>query len=71
MCAGSFRCAKLLAGVHIWSRGELSSLGFLRTVLDPRRKCYGDLAWNDPGTALGVAVDAVAKYFTHVRGGAR
>ena len=60
----------LLAGIHFLRRGELSALGFLRTVIDPRRKCYGDLAWNDPGIALGVGVDALAKYFTHVRGGA-
>ncbi len=58
----------LLAGLHFLRRGDLSALGFLRTVLDPRRKTYGDLAWNDPGTALGVVVDGVSKYFTHLRG---
>ena len=57
-----------LAGLHFWRRGELSPLGFLRTVIDPRHKRYGDLALDDPGTALGVCVDVVAKYFTHVRG---
>lgn len=59
----------LLAGVHFWRKGELSTLAFLRTVLDPRRKRYGDLELRDPGTALGLGVDAVAKYFSHVRGG--
>ena len=58
----------LLAGWHFWRRGELSTLGFLRTVIDPRRKRYGDLALDDPGTALGAGVDVVAKYFSHVRG---
>ncbi len=58
----------LLAGLHFWRRGELSALGFLRTVIDPRRKRYGDLALNDPGTVFGVGVDVVAKYFTHIRG---
>lgn len=57
----------LLSGLHFWRRGELSALGFLRTVVDPRRKRYGDLALNDPGTALGAGVDIVSKYFTHVR----
>ena len=55
----------VLAGVHLWARGELSALEFARTVLDPRRKRFGDLALTDPGTALGMCVDAVAKYRTH------
>lgn len=57
----------VLSGVHFWRRGELSALEFARTVLDPRGKSYGDLSLSDPGTALGLCVDAVAKYLTHIR----
>jgi predicted ATP-grasp superfamily ATP-dependent carboligase len=57
----------LLAGLHFWRRGELSALEFLRTVVDPRGKCFGDVSLRDPATLLGVGVDAVAKYLTHVR----
>jgi predicted ATP-grasp superfamily ATP-dependent carboligase len=57
----------LLAGLHFWRRGELSGLEFLRTVVDPRGKRFGDLSLRDPATLLGVGVDAVAKYLSHVR----
>jgi predicted ATP-grasp superfamily ATP-dependent carboligase len=58
----------LLAGVYFWRRGDLSGLEFLRTVVDPRGKRFGDVSLLDPATLLGVGVDAVAKYLTHVRG---
>ncbi len=57
----------LLAGLHFWRIGELSGLEFLRTVVDPRGKRFGDVSLRDPATLLGVGVDAVAKYLTHVR----
>jgi predicted ATP-grasp superfamily ATP-dependent carboligase len=57
----------LLSGLHFYRAGELSGLEFLRTVVDPRRKRFGDVSLDDPGTALGTCVDVVAKYFTHVR----
>jgi predicted ATP-grasp superfamily ATP-dependent carboligase len=60
----------VLAAGHFWRRGELSTLELLRTCVDPRGKDYGDLSLADPGTILGTGVEAIAKYFSHVRGDA-
>jgi predicted ATP-grasp superfamily ATP-dependent carboligase len=57
----------LLAGLHFLRVGEPGALEILRTLVDPRRKEYGDVALNDSGTLLGAGVDAMSKYLSHMR----
>ena len=58
----------LLAAFHFLRKRELGVLEFLRTVVDPRHKDFGDLALSDPAMILAVPRDVLSKYRTHVRG---
>ena len=58
----------VVSGWYFLRRGELSVGGFLRTVVDPRRKEEAMLSWRDPGTLLALPVNTLWKYWTNVRG---
>jgi predicted ATP-grasp superfamily ATP-dependent carboligase len=57
----------VVSGLHFLRRGELPFREFLRTVVDPRRKDEAMLSWRDPGTLLGLPMNTLWKYWTHVR----
>ena len=58
----------LVAGLHFLRNGTLSFGDFLRTVVDPRRKDFGDLSWRDPGTLIGLPANTLYKYTQTMRG---
>ncbi len=54
-----------LAGLR---HGRLGWLEFFRTAVDPRRKESATARLSDPVTILAEPLDALSKYWTHVRG---
>jgi predicted ATP-grasp superfamily ATP-dependent carboligase len=58
----------LVSGLHFWRKGELGFGAFLRSVVDPRRKDFGDVSFRDPGTLIGLPANTLYKYTQNVRG---
>lgn len=58
----------LVSGLHFLRKGTLSFGGFLRTVIDPRRKDFGDVSFRDPGTLFGLPANTIYKYTQNIRG---
>lgn len=58
----------LVSGLHFLREGSLGFGAFLRTVIDPRRKDFGDVSLRDPGTLIGLPANTLYKYMHNVRG---
>jgi predicted ATP-grasp superfamily ATP-dependent carboligase len=58
----------LVSGLHFLRNGTLGFGAFLRTVIDPRHKDFGDLSWRDPGTLFGLPANTLYKYTQTMRG---
>jgi hypothetical protein len=58
----------LVSGLHFLRKGELGFGEFLRTVVDPRRKDFGDFSLRDPRTLIGLPANTLYKYTENVRG---